>query len=150
MNEVTTIKQGIKTRLSTVLGSSYTEMSHTVNVEDNNVKGNSQRYGVIAGPLSQSEDSGTIGFFTVDQTFTIKLINTYSTKPTSDSAQTDAQDELMDLALEIFKDLKNERAGSPALVMQTMNLEVDDPEVIEGSKVAVITFNVTIKYRKRL
>lgn len=150
MSEVTTIKAGIKTRLVSVLGPTYSELPHTIDIDKNNFKSNSLGYGVLAGAIIQDESFGVIQSYSVNQTYIIKFTDTYNTKPTSDSDRTDTIDNLMNKALEVHADLINTRAGAAGLVIHVTDLEIEDPEVFEKSNVAVITMNLTIKYRKAL
>ena len=150
MSEVSTIKAGIKTRVASVLGGTYSELPHTIDIEKNNLRANSLGYGVLAGPLLQDESFGVIRAYSVSQSFTIKITDTFNTKPTEDADRTQTLDDLMDKALDIHKDLINTRAGTASLVIHVTDLELEETEVFEKSNVAVIIMNVTIKYRKAL
>ena len=150
MSEVTTIKAAVKARVASVLGSSYSELPHAIDVEKNNFRSNSLGYGVLSGAISQDEAFGVLKSYSVNQAFTIKITDTFKTKPTDDSDRQTTIDNLMDKVLNIYKDLINTRAGAPSLVIQVADLELDDPEVFEDSNVAVVTMNITIKYRKGL
>jgi hypothetical protein len=86
----------------------------------------------------------------VNQNFIIKITDVFNTKPTDDLDRQTTFDDLMDKALDIHKDLINTRAGAPSTVIHVTDLEMEEPEVIEGSNTASLTINVTIKYRKGL
>lgn len=148
--EVSTIKAALKTRTAAVLGSGWSELPHAIDITKNNFKANAQGYGVVAGSLVQEEAFGVLRSYSVSQTFTIKLTDSFNTKPADDSDRQATMDSLMDNALDIFKDLVNTRAGSPALVIHVIDLEVDEPEILEGANVAALTLNFTIRYRKGL
>ena len=145
---VVTIKSGIETRCQAVLGSSYQPLSYVLNVEKNNFKGNTNRFGVIGGSLEQNEGRGCTGRYTVDQTFTIKFTDSFGQKPTSDTAIVDTMDSMMDNALLLYKDLVNTNAGTPSIVIMVSDLSIDAPETVDN--IVVVTMNVTITYRKAL
>lgn len=150
MAEVDTIKTGMKTRIAAVLGSTYNELDHSIDVEKNTFKGNSLRFGVLSGPVIQNELAGVLKSFTVDQTYVVKLTDTFSTASTNDTDRTDTLDDLTENMLLIYKDFINTRAGAPSIVIQVLDLSIEDPEIIDKGNVAVITMTLTIKYRVNL
>ena len=150
MSEVTDIKAGIKSICVSTLGSSYSELSYTMDVEKNNFKGNTNRYGVLAGALDQNEGRGCMGKYTVDQVYTIKFTDSYGSKPTSDEAQVATIDDLLNKALVLYKNLVNNQAGAPSVVTMVENLRILEPKSIEGSNLVVITMEINITYRKVL
>ena len=150
MSEVSTIKAAIKTRVAAVLGGSYSELPHVLDVDKNNFKSNSKGYGVLSGAISQDETFGVLKSYSVNQSFIIKITDSFNTKPTDDSDRQTTFDDLMDKALNIHKDLINTRAGAPNTVIHVTDLELEEPEILEGSNTASLAINVTIKYRKGL
>ena len=148
--EVTDIKATIKTRIATVLGSPWSELPHAIDITKNSFKGNAKGYGVIAGGILQEETFGVLGSYSVNQTFTIKLTDSFSTKPADDSARQTVMDDLMDKSLDIYKDLINTRAGSPASVIHVTDLDVGEVEELVGSNVMSLTMTFIVKYRKGL
>ena len=149
MTEIATLKSGIETRVAGVLGVTYSELAHILEVEKNSFKRNAKRYGVLGLSISQNEGAGVMGKYTVDQVWTIKQTDSFANKQITDTNQISAIDVLMQNTLDIYKDLCNSQAGSPALVTQLNNLSVEDPEVIDDN-IVVVTMSFLITYRKLL
>jgi len=150
MSEVTTIKSGIKSRISSVLGSSYKELAFTLDLEKNSYKGNEKRYGVLAGTIGE-QDEGVVGKITVIQGFLIRLTDGYASSQINDEDRIAISDGLMNSALTIYKDLINTQAGTPSLVTQVVNEMVTESVGPLGSKNIVgIDMNISIMYRKLL
>jgi len=150
MAEISTIVTGIETRVAAVLGSSYSEMAYIANPNDNSFRGSSNKYGVQAGDITQSEDKGVTRSFTVTQNFHIKLTTDYASSNTGDSVKLAAEVTLLEKHLEIYKDLVNTRCGASSTVIQTLDLSVDEPEYLDDNNVILTTGSVSVVYRKAL
>ncbi len=149
-NEVATITASINTRTAAVLGSSYSELAFLNEIEKNNFKGANQRYGTQALAISSAEEKGVLGSFTVDQVFEISLTDFYASEQTGDSDRINKGIALLDQALLIYKDLINNRAGSPSIVIKTGDVSTSDPEYLTEDNVVVIKMQVLVTYRKQL
>ncbi len=149
MAEINTLKTGIKSRIVATLGSAYSELSYNLDIAKNNFKGNTNRYGVLAGPLTENESRGVIGKYTVDQLFVITFTDSWGNKPTNDDAEVSTLDAMMENTLTLYKDLVNTQAGSPSLVTLVSDFSVEAPEIIDGN-IATIVMSITITYRKTL
>lgn len=150
MSEISTLVSGLETRVATVLGSTYSELGFAIDVEKNPFKGSAKRYGVVAGDIAEVEDGGVLGSYTVTQNFTIKVTDKYATSPAGDNSQRDTVIGLNEKCLLIYKDIVNNKAGSPSLVitvlpgMSTVSTFYDDDYVCES------TMEVQLLYRKQL
>jgi len=147
-NEITTLLTGINTRVLAVLGSSYSELGYIVDVTDNPFKGSSKSYGTLAGDVSEVETSaGVLGSYTVTQNFTVKVTNKWATSQAGDSSKRSTMVALLEKCLLIYKDLVNNKAGSPNIVlnvldgMETVNTFHDEENVCEA------TMSIGILYR---
>jgi len=150
MAEISTIVTGIKTRIASVLGSTYSELSHTNEVDKNSFKGATKRYGVEAGDIVQVEEKGVLGKFTVEQAFKIKLTDDYTSSQISDSSKLTTANGLIEKQLSIFADLTSSRCGASSLVIQTTSLSVDEPEYLDDTNVILVTATVAVTYRKTI
>jgi len=150
-NEIATLVTGLETRVLAVLGSGYTELGFVVDVSDNSFKGSETRYGVLAGDISQVESSGgVLGSYTVVQDFTIKITNRWATSQAGDSSKRDTMVVLLDKTLLIYKDIINNKAGSPTLVLNVLDGMTTDSTFHDDDYVAEATMNIQLLYRKTL
>lgn len=150
MAEINTIITGINTRVAAVLGSTYSAMAFIVDPNENNFKGSNKKYGVMAADITQTEDKGVTGSYTVTQNFTIKLTTDYASNNTGDAARLTGVNTLLEKHLEIYKDLHKNRCGAPSTVVQTLDFTVDEPEYLENNNVILTTATVAVVYRKAL
>jgi len=148
MGNIATIVTGIKTRVAAELGSTYSELAHTIDVSKNNFKGSSKRYGVISQAHEQTD--GTFGRVTLAHTFKIVLTDYYASPSTSDSAKLTSGITLQEKMGDIYVDLVNNQCGAPSLVILTDGLEVEEPEYLEDTNVVVVVGTVRATYRKTL
>ncbi len=148
MAEVTNIVAGLKTNMTTILGPTYTELSNATLIESNSFKGANKRYSVLAQGLD--EVAGTTCHVTVDQRFDMILTDSYYSSIKNDSDKRTKTIGLQELAFDIYKEVVNTKANTPASVMLVDTLAVADPSYLEEDNVVVITATITIKYRKTL
>lgn len=149
MSEIDTIKSGLKTRIAAVLGSYYSELDYTNEVERNNFKGNAKRYGVLAGGLLENEARGCTGKYTVDQSYIVKLTDNFIPSVLDDDNRIASIDNLLNKSLALYKDFLNSQAGASSLVTLVSDLVIDEPELLDNN-IVLITMNITITYRKAL
>lgn len=145
---VATLVSSIKSRMATVLGSEYREISYANEVEKNTFRGGDQRYGVLPGSFEQI--AGVTRAATYDQTFELILTKGYGRSNVSDSAQQQAATDLFEQLHAINADLVNTKAGSPANVMNVFNLNAESPEYLTDEKIVVLRASIVITYRVTL
>lgn len=146
MGTTTDLISSIKTRMITVLGPDFSELSNVTEIEKNSFKGSDKRYGVLANQAD--EVPGTTCHLTIDQEFEITLTNGfYSNVKASDLDKRTKTLELQDLIKEVYRDLKSSKAGRPDLVIHTLELSVQEPVFLEENHVVAITATFTLKYR---
>ena len=149
MAEVSDIVTALKSRISTTLGGSFSEMGYTVDPARNSFKGNASRYGVLAGAMTEDTSENRItGSITVDQEFIIKLTDSYATGRGGDSNQTTAADSLNEHLFNIYKDLGSLQGGLTASVILIDEFAAREPEYLDGSNVVVATATIIITHRK--
>ena len=147
---VTDLTSGIKTRVIAVLGSGYSELSNVIDVSDNNFKGASNRYGVVAGDINQTEASGVLGSYTVSQDFVVKITDRYRSNQAGDSDQRETMESLLEKCLLVYKDLVGSKAGSPATVLNVLDGMRVENTYHEDDNVAEATMYLQILYRINL
>jgi len=136
---------GIKTRVSTVLGSEFSELPFLIDVSQNNFNQNHNRYGVI--PQASFETDSVTKYVTMEQVFQVVLTKAFIDDGISDADKQAKRTELQDLFLDIYKDLINTKAGVPSIVMNITDLNVEDAEYLDEEKVVVMKASINILYR---
>ena len=139
-----TLKTSIAGRIVAV-DSTLLPLSYTEDVAKNNLVQAGNRYAVR--PLDATEVPGVTRFVTLDQTFEILLTNQYFEDKISDAKKVTASLDCRAKLLDIYKDLVQTKAGSPSLVLQVRDLEIQSPEFLESEKVVVQRATVTVTYR---
>lgn len=143
-SNVQTIYSAMKTLISATLGSDFSELTHTLNLEKNRFDGASKRFGVLPG--SANEVPGVTKTNTVSQTFEIILTESYISDNISDDALINKVLVLMGKFDDIYKVLINEKAGVPSVV-NVNNLSVDNAVIVSEEKVIVVQASVDIVAR---
>lgn len=144
---ITDIITGMESQIATLLPT-FSELQYKEDVQKNNLRASSDRYGVLA--KASSEVPGVTKYLTFSQSFEVILIKKYYESSISDDKQVSAGLDLRDSALEIYKTLINTKAGAPAVVMNITELEMAEIEYLEEDKVAVLRSTVNITYRESL
>jgi len=148
---ISNLISGIETRVSAVLGSEFTELAFVEDVARNSFRGTSSRYGVIAGDISQTETSaGVLGSFTVIQTFTVKITDRWASSQAGDSSKRETMESLMEKALLVYKDLVNNKAGSPGTVLNVLDGMSVEGLFHDEDNVCEAAMNFQLLYRKQL
>jgi len=145
---IATLVSNIKTRVAAVLTSAYSEMPIGILPEENGKRMTAKRYAVVTG--SAIETGSVNCYYTMDQTFTIKLTDHYVKRAGDDSAKQSATLAIMDKFLDIYKDLVNTKAGTPASVMNVKDLNIDSPQYFENEDSVLIEASVVVTYRVAL
>lgn len=145
---ISSLVTSIKTRVSTVLGGTYSELGYALDITKNSLKGNEKRYAVL--PKSASEVSSIIGFITLDQEFEVIITDNYINTSMSDSKAQDKAITLQDLALNIYNDLIQTKCGSPNTCITVSNFSLSDSQFLEKDSVVVQSMTFKIKYRNQI
>ncbi len=148
--DVANIKSGIITRISTVLGSGYSVLGYATDINKNSFKASNNRYAVLANGISQTEDKGLLGSFTVEQNFEVILTNSYAQDRAGDSSKVESGVTLMDQSLLLYKDIVEAKAGTPSIVLLVNNMSMDQAEYLEEDNVVIIRMTFGVTYRKSL
>ena len=145
---VKTIRDNIITRTGLVLGASFSKISFTGDLSANKFGKSSKRFGVV--PDNASETAGVLGANTLDHKFIMVLTDGYNAgaaTQVSDDLKMEKIVELQDKALEIYKSLQANKSSISASVLIINNLNINAVEFLEEEKVAVIRFELTVKYK---
>jgi hypothetical protein len=144
---VKTIRDNITARLGTVL-TGHSKLSYVANVSANKFGQALKRFGVT--PDGAAETSGSTNLNTMDHRFTITLTDGYNSgavNQINDDLKMERIGELQDRALTIYKDLQVNKSSISTSVLIINNLNINAVEFLEEEKVAVIKFEINIKYK---
>jgi len=144
---IDTIITNMKTQIAAVI-TDYSELKLAYNVEDNSKLATSKTYSVL--PTGAAETEGVLRHFTMDQSIIIQLTDDYIAKKTDDSTKRQIVIDLMDNALNIYKDMVNSKCGTPASVKNVRDLSIEDPIFFENDDTVQLNMNFTITYRVSL
>lgn len=145
IDSIRDIKTSMEGVIQTTLGSTYKKLAYVEDVEKNNFRTNSERYGVRA--LSGFEVPGVTKNPTFTQSFEVVLTKAYLDSSLDDAEQVEKGLDNYENMLDIYKELVNSKAGVPATVLNITNLTWGDPEYLVDSKVAVQRATMDITYR---
>ena len=148
MSNVETIYTNLKSRVGAVLGSDFSEITHTLNLDKNRFDGTSKKFGVL--PSSARETTGQTRANTVTQGFEIILTESYISESISDNDLMTKILSLMGKFEDIYKDLINEKAGSPAIVINCSDLQLENALIVSEEKVIIVQASVQITSRVSL
>ena len=146
MSTIETLRDNIKTRVTSVLGASYSEAPYGIDFLKNTQKGSSKIYAVV--PQNIANSTTVTRSITYDQEFQVKFADTYINTSMSDTLQQSTSIVLLELAKDLFKDLVNTKCGSPAICLNVTDLEVQEPIHEDKSKMIIIEMSFLIKYRE--
>lgn len=146
MNIVEQINDGVTSEVASALGAGYSELSYLLDVQKNNFKTNTKRYGVR--PLSGSTASGVTRQYTLDHSFQVILTHDYFSNPSNDQDQRDKTFLLFDKLDEIMKNLFINKAGLPSIILNIDSVSIAEPEYFDEEKVVVLRADFNIKYRQ--
>lgn len=140
-----TIKEGVETVIQNYLGVGYKKLAYLQDVEKNNYKTNTDRYGVRV--LAGGEVPGVTKNVHITHTYEIVLSKSYKESSISDTEQSEIALDNFNNMLSIYKDIVNTKAGVPLSVLNVTNLQLSEPEYIVDSKVAIQRATMDITYR---
>jgi hypothetical protein len=143
---VKTIYNTLKTNVSTVLGSDWTELRYLFNIEANDRTTAKKGFGVI--PLEAFNDPSVTKAYTLSQTYEIILTRT-NVREIDDTDKIDALlDDLYNEASEIFKTVLETNIGLPANVLRVSTPSISAPEFLENY--IVLRLQVNVRWREQL
>ena len=145
---VKTIRDNMITRVGTVLGVNYSKLSFAGDLSSNKFGKSLKRFAVT--PDSASEASGSVGANTLDHRFIITLTDGYNTGAAgqlNDDQKMERIGELQDRALDIYVDLQVNKSLLSLNVLIVNNLSISAVEFLDEEKVAVIKFEINVKYK---
>jgi len=141
------IKDAIETTIGTTLGVTWSVLDHKFDLEKNNLKNSTKRFGVkvLDGPSS----IGILKHYTVNRTFQITFLTEYKGLNKSDTNQQLALDILEDAIDDSLAALINEKVGLPTKVINVVLSLINEPDfTIEN--MTFINLDLIISYRRQL
>ena len=145
MSNISTIFSGIKTVIQAKLGSTYSELSHVVDLSKNSFYSLSTRYGVM--PQGSKEQSGVTVANTLDQGFKIILTDEYVSDTIEDASIIAKQVALIGLFEDIFRELVRTKCGAPSVVMFVGDFAIEECYLIEKQKIIIVEAHVNVRSR---
>ena len=137
---VANLKNGID-----VLLPAFSELPIATNPQQNAKRLTANRYTVVPGSIS--ETASVNKFYTCNQTFILRLTNDYVKRQGDDSIKQSTTNALMDNALDVYKAIVQNKAWTPASVMNVRDLFVDAPIYFEEEDTILIEASFIITYR---
>jgi hypothetical protein len=123
-------------------------LKNKYDVEKNNNKQNSKRYGVIALGADQNQEGGTLGSFLLDHTFQIILTESYVDNQVNDERKDVAVQLLFDSFDTVMGNLFANKMGL-SFVRNIPTFSIENPEFSTNGNVAIFRGNVVVQYSKR-
>jgi len=145
MTQMENITNAIKDRLILVLPPEYKELAYVEDVEENNWNQIINGFGVRA--LEANEVSGVNKVYTLSQTFEVILTGRYLHSQEDDVRLRDISYQLRAFLLDIYRDLINNKAGLPLVVMNVSTLLIQPPEIDFESKNVIQRMEFLVLYR---
>lgn len=142
------IVASLESEIATTLGSSYKKLEYLIDVQKNNFRTSSDRYGVRA--LEASEIPGVTKYTTFTQSFEVVTTKSYYESALDDSEQVQAGLDLRANMLDMYKDITNAKGGLPAVILNITDLVMAEVEYLTEDKVAVLRSTMNISYRLNL
>ncbi len=127
-----------------ILGVEWKKVKYLEDLDLNGQMSQNKVFGIRA--LAASEVSGVTKFVTLSQTFELVLVRSKLTNATGDSAYLELSYDNRRDALCVYKELAYTRLGG-AQVLLVSDLELLEPEYIEGGKVVVQRAQFNVTYR---
>ena len=145
MNEINDLTASMKTRTLVVLGSTFKEAPYGIDLLKNNFKNSKRIFSVI--PQGVLDTDTVTRSVTYDQDFKIQISDSYINKAANDSIQQQTTIDLMQQAIDVYRDLVDEKCGLPGVCLNVTDLDIDDPIQDIESKIVIIDMEFTVKYR---
>lgn len=146
MDVINDLRDNILDRVLFCLGSAYSKLSFSHNIESNKFNQAKKRYGVNA--LSASQTNGVINSNTLNHSFEIVLTDTYQCgQELNDENRHDVAGNLFDKALSIYKDLQKNKNALTTNCLIVNEFSSDEPEYFEEEKIVILRFKLNVKYQ---
>jgi len=146
-NLVGAIIAGMKSTISTTLGSTYSELRYIYDMEKNDSRTSKLSFGVK--PLAADPAESLLRSFTLDQGFEILLADTVP-RTHDDVQREEALVVIYDKADDIFKAMVNTKIGIPGIVLNINGPSLSEPEIFESNTIILVRMGVIVKYRSQL
>lgn len=143
-NNVASIKDSIKARLSSVLGTEWSELNYSRNVQKNSSKGIANKFGV--NPKAVQEVDSQTRFITLEHEFEVILSQQFINTPMSEANEQAAVTSLMDKGFDCYKDFISTRLSNSSVV-NIYEYASEEPETDEESKSLTMRFTFKVRYR---
>jgi len=147
-NVVRQILESMESEIGLELGADFKKIAFVNEIEKNNFKQSTDRYGVRPG--FKQEVEGVTKFMTFLHTFEIVLVKRYHQESISDSRSVDKFLDSDENIMAIYKRLINDRVGLPGIVLNVSNLTTNEPEYLVEDNAVVLRATVDILYRLTL
>jgi len=146
-NLVEQIKDALITEITTAVGAGWSELDYVHNVELNNFRNQTKRFGVR--PLGGIQVSGVTREYTIDQDFEVILTHDY-VNIDGDANQVTQSLLLFDKMDDILVRVILNKVGLPTVIMNITGFTLDEPEFIESANLVVQRTRIIIRYRQSL
>jgi hypothetical protein len=142
------IRDAMLSEIQAELGVSYKELAYLETIEQNNLRTNTDRFGVRA--LASSQVPGVTRFTTFTQSFEIVLTKGYAASAIDDSERVEKAYDNRENLLAIYTRLVNNKGGLPLVVLNIFSLNISEPEYLLEDKVVIQRATMDITYRLSL
>lgn len=150
MSDITKqIRNNFQSLIGTTLGADWSVLDNKYNLENNNLKNSTKRFGVIM--LSGSDPGeGVLKHYTIDRVFNVTLLQKYTGRLNTDSVIESALDTLEDALDEIAKAAFNQKLGIPTVVLNATLDTIDDPDFDTLENTVILNASFIVRYRAKL
>ena len=145
---VKTITDNISLRLIAVLGPTFVKLSFGSDVSLNKFGRSTKRFAVV--PRGANTTDGAVGINTLDHRWEITLTDGYVSGPAmaiNDDLKLAKVSELQDNALSVYRDLQLNKSLLSSGILIVNQLNMNEVVFLEEENVAVLKFEVNIKYK---
>ena len=141
---VKTIRDNFETLIGTTLGATWQVLENKYKLDNGHNNNQTQRFGVIVG--SATGTTGVTKSYTLDRSFDLMLLNKYN-KESDIQATVDILEDALD---EVTKVAIHNKLGTSANVLNVEIVSVNEIELNEIEKVAILRATYLVKYRNPL
>ena len=136
-----TVKAAIETQVATI--TSFTKLKHVTDPSKESYKSANNKYGVRF--LSGVEEEGNYRSVRYAVPVEITLTKVFNNSHITDNADT-IEVTLQQNILDIYKQLQNTKAGSPANVVQVTDLTVAESDILEDDKIIIVKGTCLVRF----
>lgn len=145
MSTINDLTTSIKSRTAIVLGNDYSEAFYGIDLSKNVGQNSELVYSVL--PQGVLDGDTVTRSVTYDHDFKIQISTNYINTPQNDAIQQQASIDLLQSAIDVYRDLVDKKCGLPSVCINVTDLDIDDPIHIETSKLIIIDMEFTVRYR---